>query len=103
MSLTDEVLPIPAYSGKPISTLVGFNLQGTITGVQIVKHEEPILVVGITDQDLTGFINQYTGKSLHDRVNIGGRPREGYVVVDGITGATITVMVLNRTIIAAAK
>ncbi|MEN8129675.1 MAG: 4Fe-4S binding protein [Pseudomonadota bacterium] len=101
--LTDEVLPIPAYSGKPISTLVGFNLQGTITGVQIVKHEEPILVVGITDQDLTGFINQYTGKSLHDRVKIGGRPRKDYVVVDGITGATITVMVLNRTIIAAAK
>ncbi len=101
--LTDEVKPIPAYSGKPISTLVGFDLQGTIRGLGIVKHEEPILVVGITDQDLSEYIDQYVGKSIRDRVKIGGRPREGYVTVDGISGATITVMVLNRSIMAAAK
>jgi hypothetical protein len=101
--LTDEILPIPAYSGKPISTLVGFNLQGTVTGVQIVKHEEPILAVGISEKDLSDYINQYVGKSLTDRVKIGGSARKGYVTVDGISGATITVMVLNRSIIAAAK
>lgn len=101
--LTDKVIPIPAYSGKPISTLVGFDLQGTIAGAHIVRHEEPILVVGITERDLAEYIHQYVGKSVTDRVKIGGRPRKGYVTVDGITGATITIMVLNRSIMASAK
>ena len=50
--LTTDVVRIPAYSGKPISTLVGFDLSGRITGVEIVQHEEPILVIGITDERL---------------------------------------------------
>ena len=30
--LTDEVVPIPAYSGQPVSVLVGIDVAGTITG-----------------------------------------------------------------------
>ncbi|MDH3690691.1 MAG: 4Fe-4S binding protein [Gammaproteobacteria bacterium] len=96
--LTDEVAKIPAYSGEPISTLVGFDTAGRITGVEIVKHAEPILVVGISDQDLKRFVDQYLGKVVTDRIKIGGEERSGYVTVDGISGATITGMVLNATI-----
>lgn len=101
--LTDDVMPIPAYSGKPISTLVGLATEGTITGLKIVHHEEPILVVGISDQDLARYIEQYRGKNITHPIKIGGAEREGYVTVDGITGATITVMVLNASITRAAK
>ena len=89
--LTDQVVPIPAYSGKPISTAVGIGLDGTITGTRIVHHEEPILVVGVTAEDLARYTAQYVGKSVKDRVKIGGEPRTGYKTVDGISGATITV------------
>ncbi len=95
---TTDAIIIPAYSGKPIRTLVGFDMQGKIRGVNIVHHEEPILVVGITDADLQQFINQYIGKSVFDKIKIGGRDREGYKAIDTISGATITVMVLNATI-----
>ena len=95
---TDDVVKIPAYSGKPIRTLVGFDLQGKIRGVNIVHHEEPILVVGITDADLQRFINQYIGKSVFDKIKIGGRSSEGVKSIDTISGATITVMVLNASI-----
>lgn len=95
---TDDVIKIPAYSGKPIHTLVGFDMQGVIRGVTIVYHEEPILVVGITDADLQAFINQYIGKHVTDKIKIGGRNREGYKAIDTISGATITVMVLNASI-----
>ena len=95
---TTDAIIIPAYSGKPIRTLVGFDMQGKIRGVNIVHHEEPILVVGITDADLQKFINQYIGKSVFDKIKIGGRDREGYKAIDTISGATITVMVLNATI-----
>ncbi len=101
--LTDQVVSIPAYSGKPISTLVGLDLKGQLTGVHIVHHEEPILVVGVSEDDLTRYIHQYQGKNAADRVKIGGAEREGYVTVDGLSGATITAMVLNRSIMASAR
>lgn len=95
---TDDAIKIPAYSGKPIRTLVGFDMQGIIRGINIVHHEEPILVVGITDADLQAFIDQYIGKSIFDKIKIGGRDRDNYKAIDSISGATITVMVLNASI-----
>ena len=100
--LTDQILPIPAYSGKPITTLVGLDLQGTITGVRILKHEEPILQAGISERDLHRFISQYPGKHAADRIQVGQQQREGYLNIDGISGATITVMVLNASIMRSA-
>jgi hypothetical protein len=55
-------------------------------------------VIGISDADLQSFIDQYRGKSVNDKIKIGGREREGYRTIDTISGATITVMVLNATI-----
>jgi Na+-translocating ferredoxin:NAD+ oxidoreductase RnfG subunit len=95
---TDDVVKIPAYSGKPIRTLVGFDTLGKIVGLRIVHHEEPILVIGISDQNLHTFTDQYIGKYVNDKIKIGGRDRDGYKSIDAISGATITVMVLNATI-----
>jgi polyferredoxin len=79
-------------------TLVGFNLTGKITGVKIVKHEEPILLAGVSERDLTDFKNQYLGQYAGKRIQLGGSGRPGYVTLDSISGATITAMVLNSTI-----
>jgi polyferredoxin len=95
--LTDDVLRIPAYSGKPINTLIGFDLDGRITGLSIVYHDEPILAVGITQERLNQYIAQYEGRSVFERITVGAR-RPGYVAIDGISGATITVMVINATV-----
>lgn len=95
---TDDVVKIPAYSGKPIRTLVGFDASGKIRGLKIVHHEEPILVVGISDSDLQTFIDQYVDKYVNDKIKIGGKDRDGYKSIDAISGATITVMVLNASI-----
>ncbi len=100
--LTDDVLRIPAYSGKPINTLVGLDLEGRIAGLAIVHHDEPILAVGITPERLNRYVAQYQGKSAFDKVIIGAK-REGHVAIDGITGATITVMVENATVMRSAK
>lgn len=95
---TDHVMPIPGYSGKPIHTLVGFDLTGKITGIEIVKHEEPILLAGVSEQNLADFKNQYLGQYAGIRVQLGGGDRVGYVTLDSISGATITAMVLSSTI-----
>ncbi len=69
--LTNDVVRIPAYSGKPINTLVGFDLAGRITGVAIVEHEEPILAVGVSEERLRRYVDQYRGLNVFDRVVVG--------------------------------
>jgi NosR/NirI family nitrous oxide reductase transcriptional regulator len=96
--LTSDIAPIPAYSGKPINALVGFDTAGQVRGMRIVAHEEPILVVGISGDDLVEYVGQYVGLRVADEVRIGGQPAPGRQVIDGISGATITAMVLNRSI-----
>jgi NosR/NirI family nitrous oxide reductase transcriptional regulator len=95
---TNDVLPVPAYSGKPVNCLVGFDMQGHIRGVRIVHHEEPILVVGLSDRDLGRFTGQYKDLPITSDIRIGGQSAPGRSVIDGISGATITAMVINRTI-----
>src|SRR3989344_2604529 len=95
--LTDDIVRIPAYSGHPINTLVGFDVAGKIVGIRIVEHQEPILVVGISEERLQQFVGQYRGKSVFDRVVIGAGAADD-VAIDAISGATITVMVENATL-----
>ena len=99
---TKEVAPIPAYSGKPVDLLVGFDTKGVIRGAYVLEHHEPILLVGIPESRLQEFAAQYAGKRLTDRIRIGGGS-EGEVSVDGVSGATVTVMVVDRTIMKAAR
>ena len=100
---TDEILPIPAYSGKPISTLVGINRKGVIAGVRIVHHLEPILLAGISEERLKEYVDQYQGLDTGNRIKIGGTSREGETNIDGISGATITAMVINQSITRSAQ
>ena len=100
--LTDDVLRIPAYSGKPINTLVGIDTEGRIAGLAIVHHDEPILAVGITPDRLNRYADQYAGKFVFDKVIIGAA-RPGHINIDGISGATITVMVENATVMRSAR
>ena len=100
--LTKDIVRIPAYSGRPINNLVGLDMQGRMVGVVIVEHEEPILQAGVSEEDLRRFVAQYPGKSALDRITVGAA-REGYVPIDTISGATITVMVENATVTGAAR
>jgi NosR/NirI family nitrous oxide reductase transcriptional regulator len=99
---TAKIVSIPAYSGKPVKLLVGMDVQGTITGVQVLEHHEPILLVGIPEQALFDFTQQYVGKSVKDHIKVGGGRSGKQVNIDAITGATVTVIVVNRTIMRAA-
>ncbi|MEA2093348.1 MAG: 4Fe-4S binding protein, partial [Pseudomonadota bacterium] len=100
---TTDIARIPAYSGKPITLLVGLDLAGRITGLEILEHSEPILVVGISEQDLKHYVDQYRDVSILKKVKLGGAEREGYITIDGITGATITAMVMNATVMKSAQ
>ncbi|MEJ2508972.1 MAG: 4Fe-4S binding protein [Gammaproteobacteria bacterium] len=100
---TKPIEPIPAYSGKPVNLLVGMDLKGHITGTQVLEHHEPILLVGIPESALDKFIDQYKGKSVQERIKVGAGKEKGFTNIDAISGATVTVMVVNQTILRAAR
>ena len=98
--LSTDIVDIPAYSGKPVVTLIGMDTKGIITGIRILKHSEPILLVGIPEGELTKFTQQYVGKFVGDKIEIGkAREGEGYIGVDAISGATVTVIAENQVIL----
>ena len=96
--LTNDIAPVPAYSGKPIQHLVGIDMQGGIRGVYMIEHHEPILLAGIPEERLHRFVKQYDHKRVLDRIRVGSGTREGFVNIDGVSGATVTVIVQNEAV-----
>jgi NosR/NirI family nitrous oxide reductase transcriptional regulator len=99
--LSTDITDTPAYSGKPVVTLLGMDLQGRFVGIKVLKHSEPILLLGIPESALLNFNKQYLGKSVTDKIEVGqSRPEESVLGVDAISGATVTVIVQNQVMMA---
>jgi NosR/NirI family nitrous oxide reductase transcriptional regulator len=100
---TDDIALIPAYSGEPVNSLVSIDSDGKILAVNVLEHHEPILLVGIPEYKLHTFTDQYTGLMSTNKVQIGGLKEDKSIHIDGLSGATVTVMVVNLGIMRAAK
>ena len=101
--LTDDLVEVPGYSGHTLNTLVGLDATGKITGVKIIRHSEPIVLIGLDEKVIHDFVAQYPGRDIRDRIIISNTPKQGYVAVDGITSATVTAVAANATILAAGR
>lgn len=99
---TVDIVDIPAYSGEPINMLVAMDTEGKYLGAKVLEHHEPILLIGLPEQLLFDFADQYAGLSIHDRIKVGGNATEGMIHLDAVSGATVTVMVVNVAITKAA-
>ncbi|WP_083699850.1 transcriptional regulator NosR [Shewanella sp. UCD-KL12] len=99
---TNDLARIPAYSGEPVNTLVAIDPSGRYLAARVLEHHEPIILAGIPESKLWKFAEQYTGLFVQDRLKVGGNISQGYVAIDGLSGATVTVMVMNVAITKAA-
>lgn len=98
--LSTDIVDIPGYSGKPVVTLIGMDIKGVISGIRILKHSEPLLLSGIPESVLIRFIDQYIGKYVGDKIEIGeSRPEQGIIGLDAISGATVTVISENQVVL----
>ncbi len=98
---TSSQVDIPAYSGKPINLAVSIDKQGQFKYAWVIEHHEPILLVGIPESKLNEFSMQYVGHNVEDRIRVSAGSTGDEVNIDAITGATVTVMVVNETIMRA--
>ena len=97
-----DVVAIPAYSGKPINTLVILDAAGVIRDAYVLEHHEPILLIGIPEVKLHEFTAHYSGVDVRQRVVVGRSSDPKAVTVDAIAGATVTAMVVNEVVMRAA-
>ncbi|WP_347313391.1 4Fe-4S binding protein [Defluviimonas sp. SAOS-178_SWC] len=93
--ITSDFVGTTGYSGKPIHTMVAVDTDAKVIGVSLVKHSEPIVLIGIPDAKMKAMAAGYVGLDLVAEANSGGTSHE----VDIISGATVTVMVIDDSIV----
>ncbi|MBR1279931.1 NosR/NirI family protein [Bradyrhizobium sp. AUGA SZCCT0283] len=86
------------YSGKPIQVLVGIDPKGVLTGLKLVEHKEPIVLVGIPEKRILEAVNKLIGADMGS-VASGAAPAPQ---VDIVSGATVTVLVIGDSIVRSA-
>ena len=96
--LTSDYANTTGYSGKPIHQLVAVDLKGVVRKVLLVEHHEPIVLIGIPEKRIIAVLDGYIGLDIGALV----RGAAGKHKVDVVTGATVTVMVMDDTILRSA-
>jgi NosR/NirI family nitrous oxide reductase transcriptional regulator len=96
--LNSDVTSAVGYSGKPIQILVGIDSQGTIRGLKLVDHKEPIVLIGIPELRIVDSINKLVGLDMR-RIASGAEPPPK---VDIVSGATVTVLVMSDSVVRSA-
>ncbi len=96
--LNSSIVNATGYSGKPIHVVIGMDTSGVITGVKMVKHWEPIVLIGIPVSKIDAFNDKYVGLDILSMIKAGTDEHE----IDIVSGATVTVMVIDDTIIRSA-
>jgi NosR/NirI family nitrous oxide reductase transcriptional regulator len=96
--LTSDYVNTTGYSGKPIHQLVAIDLMGVIRKVLLVEHHEPIVLIGIPEKRIVAILEGYNGLDIGALV----RGEAGDHNVDVVTGATVTVMVMDDNILRSA-
>ena len=90
---TTEIVPLERGYGGPIVMLVGIDLNGKITGVQVVEHHEPY---GDFSIERPEFAAQMKGKDVRDPFKLGED-------IDAVSRATITMSSAARAIRASVR
>ncbi|MDP2547295.1 4Fe-4S binding protein [Oceanobacter sp. 4_MG-2023] len=102
-----DLVDLPGFSGRPIRLLIGLGATGQFTGIHILEHHEPVFLHGLGQEPLFRFINQYEGRSLTEHIVIdsnkaGGNATDGVVYFDGVSKATVSVIIVNDTVLSSA-
>ncbi|PJI38542.1 NosR/NirI family protein [Ferrovibrio sp.] len=86
------------YSGKPIHLLVGIDQKATVTGIRLVDHKEPIVLIGIPEAKVVAAMNKLIGRDIGAIASGAEKPPQ----VDIVSGATVTILVMADSVVRSA-
>ncbi len=95
--LTSQQVNTAGYSSKPIHIVVGLDTEGTIVGLKLVAHSEPIVLIGIPEQRVIDYLRPFIGYNPIKAAAAG----EGMPKTDIVSGATVTVLVMGESVVRA--
>ncbi len=93
--LTSDFVGTTGYSGKPIHVVAAIDDDAVLTGVKLVKHSEPIVLIGIPNSKMVALTEGYAGLDLKVEAATGGEGHD----LDIISGATVTIMVIDDSLV----
>ena len=93
--ITSDFVGTTGYSGKPIHVMVAVGPDARLTGVKLVKHSEPIVLIGIPEARVARLVEDFVGLDLAAEAAAGGSAHD----LDIISGATVTIMVIDDSIV----
>ncbi len=96
--LNSDFTSAVGYSGKPINLLIGIDTNGVVTGIKLVDHKEPIVLIGIPERRIVDAMNTLIGKDMKPVATGAERPPQ----VDIVSGATVTVLVMGDSVVRSA-
>ena len=95
--LTSDFVGTTGYSGKPIHVVAAIDDDAVLTGVELVKHSEPIVLIGIPNSKMIALTEGYKGLDLKAEAAAGGGAHD----LDIISGATVTIMIIDDSLVRA--
>ena len=96
--LNSQFVNANGYSSKPIHILVGLDPTGTIVGLKLVAHSEPIVLIGIPEKRVVDYMAPFIGYNpLKAAAENKGPPHS-----DLVSGATVTALVMGESIVRSA-
>lgn len=98
---TWEIAQSVGYSGRPLDVLVAISMDARIAGAQLMRHNEPVLTLGISDDDIRAYVDGFRGLDL--RRPRGGGPERRDDVPDVIARATVSAGVIRDGILRSAR
>lgn len=94
---TWEIARSVGYSGRPLEVLVGLNPEAVVTGARLVRHNEPVLTLGISDEEISAYVSGFAGYDLR-----AGTVSEA-ALPDIISRATVSTGVIRDGILRSAR
>ncbi|MBL4807574.1 MAG: regulatory protein NosR [Rhodobacteraceae bacterium] len=93
--ITSDFVGTTGYSGKPIHMMVAIDPEGILLHTELVEHHEPIVLIGIPEEDITEMTNGYDGLDIVAEAAAEGVGHD----VDIISGATVTIMIIDDSVV----
>jgi NosR/NirI family nitrite reductase transcriptional regulator len=92
-----EIAGSVGYSGRPLDVLVAVTPRGMISGALLVRHNEPVLTLGISDADIAAYVSGFAGYDLT------GTVPQSQKLPDVISRATVSTGVIRDGILRTAR
>lgn len=90
------------YGGRPLDIHVGLGADGHIAGAALAAHEEPILVIGISPEQLSSFVANLKGIDITRSL----RSQEAERLANGpdhVSGATVSSAVMKDAVLRSSR